>query len=98
MRQRKKTVETIIGELLNSLKESKDGDKPDLDETTMNTKDANEVITIIKRYDRLVKIKIVNIISIEGKQGQLLKRFKEAEDFFETVGFSGPTIYFKINL
>lgn len=57
MHQRKKTVETIIGELLNSLKESKDGDEPDLDETTNNTKDANKVIIIIKRYDRLVKIK-----------------------------------------
>ena len=33
-----------------------------------------------------------------GKQGELLKRFKEEDEFFDCVGLSQSNIYFKIRL
>ena len=38
------------------------------------------------------------MIIIVEKRGQLLKGFKESQEFFETVGLSRSTIYFKMNL
>ena len=38
------------------------------------------------------------IINIVGKQGELLKRFKEVDEFFDCVGLSRSNIYFKIRL
>ena len=39
--------------------------------------------------------KIINIVK---KQGELLKKFKEEDDFFDCVGLSRSNIYFKIRL
>ena len=39
--------------------------------------------------------KIINII---GKQGEILKKFKEEDEFFNCVGLSRFIIYFKIRL
>ena len=38
------------------------------------------------------------IINIVGKQGELLKRFKEQDEFFDSVGLSQSNIYFKVRL
>ena len=38
------------------------------------------------------------IINIVGKQGELLKRLKEENEFFNYVGLSQSNIYFKIKL
>ena len=38
------------------------------------------------------------IINIVGKQGELLKRFKEEYEFFNKVGLSRSNIYIKIRL
>ena len=45
----------------------------------------------MKRANR----KIINTVS---KQGELLKRFNDAEEFFDRVGLSRSNIYFKISL
>ena len=37
------------------------------------------------------------IINIVGKQGKLLKRFKQ-DEFFDSVGLSQSNIYFKVRL
>ena len=39
------------------------------------------------------KQKIINIV---GKQGKLLQRFKDSDEFFDSVGLSRSYIYFKI--
>ena len=36
------------------------------------------------------------IINIVGKQGELQKRFKEQDEFFDGVGLSQSNIYFKV--
>ena len=38
------------------------------------------------------------VINIVGKQGELLKRFKEEDEFFDCVGLSKSNIYFKMQL
>ena len=46
----------------------------------------------------LLKHKIKKQRGVFGKQGQLLKKFKDTENFFDNVGQSRSTIYFKISL
>lgn len=83
---------------MNSLKESEDEDEPRLNEIASNTTDPNETIRIIKHYKKILKTKNIKVRNIAGKQSQLLKWFKESEEFFETAGLSHSNIYFKINL
>ena len=45
--------------------------------------------------DSMSNRKIINIV---GKQGELLKRFKYSDEFFDRVGLSRSNIYFKIGL
>ena len=56
-------------------------------------KEAKEGISLIKKYENLAKI-----INIVGKQGELFKRFKEEDEFFDCVDLSRSKIYFKIRL
>lgn len=53
---------------------------------------------MIKCYEEIIKRQNKKVINIAGKQGQLLKMFKDAEQLFETVGQRESNIYFKINL
>ena len=47
---------------------------------------------MVKKYEDLLKEnkKIINVV---GKQGELLKRFKDEEEFFECVGLCRSNIY-----
>ena len=56
----------------------------------------NEAIQIIKKYELLSKGENKKIIGMVGKQGGLLKRFKESEEFFNHAGHSKFNIYFKM--
>ena len=38
------------------------------------------------------------IINIVGKQEELLKRFKDSNEFFDNIGLGRSNIYFKIGL
>ena len=46
----------------------------------------------------LSRLKKKNDYAYVLKQGYILKKFKNTEQFFETLGLSKCTIYFKINL
>ena len=83
---KKKMVEIVKEELLSSILEMEDQDDLDLDEAVKHTKEPQEAITIIKRYDKILKKQNKKIINILGKQGLLLKWFKEADGFMETTG------------
>ena len=53
---------------------------------------------MIHRYEDIVKMQNKTAIGYIGKQGQLLKKFKYTENFFDNVGKSRSTVYFKISL
>ena len=55
-------------------------------------------IFLVKKYQDLLKGANRRIINIVGKQVELLKRFKEEDEFFYCVGLSRSNIYFKISL
>ena len=52
----------------------------------------------MQKYENLLKGTNKKIINIIGKQGELLKRFKEKDEFFNSVGLSKSNIYFKMRL
>ena len=91
-------LETIKKELLNSLNEIEDEVERRLDEMVGQIKNPEEAAGEIKLYENMLTTKNVTIINIVAKQGQLLQQFKELEEFFESVGLSRSTIYFKISL
>ena len=55
-------------------------------------------LSLVKNYEDLLKGANRKIINIAGKQGELLKRFMDNEEFFDRVGLSRSNIYYKIGL
>ena len=53
---------------------------------------------MIKHYEQMIKTKNKKVMNIFGRQGQLLKKFKDNENLFKTTGQSKSTINFKIAL
>ena len=78
--------------------ENKDDNKSVLNEVVRNANQANEVILVIKKYKLLLKGENRKMIGMMGKQGELLKKIKETEEFFNHVDFSRSNIYFKIRM
>ena len=78
--------------------ENKDDNKSVLNEVVRNANQANEVIIVIKKYKLLLKGENRKMIGMMGKQGELLKKIKETEEFFNHVDFSRSNIYFKIRM
>ena len=48
-------------------------------------KSLNEGISLVQKYENLLKGANKKIINIVGKQGQLLKRFTEDDEVFDRV-------------
>ena len=69
-----------------------------LNEEVKNAKGLSEGISSVQKYENLLKGADKKIINIVGKQGELLKRFKEEDGFFSKVGLSMSIIYFKMRL
>ena len=63
-----------------------------------NAKDLKDGISLVKKYEDLLKGANKKIINIAGKQGELPKRFKDSDQFFDGVGLSRSNIYFKTRL
>ena len=63
-----------------------------------NAKNLKDGISLVKKYEDLLKSSNKKIINIVPKQGNLLKRFKDSNEFFDGVGLSRSNIYFKIRL
>ena len=54
----------------------------------VNAKELKDGISLVKKYEDLLKGANRKIINIVGKQGELLKRFKDSELSFDRVGLS----------
>ena len=55
-------------------------------------------MVIIRRYEDIIKTQNKKAIGYIAKQGEILKKFKDTQNFFDNVGQSKSTIYFKISL
>ena len=67
-----------------------------MNEEVKNVKELKNGISLVKKYEDLLKGVNRKIINIVGKQGELLKR--DNEKFFGRVGLSRSNIFFKIDL
>ena len=83
--------------MLNSLQEN-DVEEQGLNKTGNNVNNSQEAIIIIRRYEDIIKTQNKKAIGYIGKQGQLLKKFKDTEHFFDNVYQSRSTIYVKVLL
>ena len=88
----------IKKELQASIIEVSEKENANLNEEVKNTKEVKEGISLVKKYENLLKRANKKIINIVGKQGELLEIFKEEDEFFDCVGLSRSNIYFKIRL
>ena len=69
-----------------------------LNKEVKNAKEPKGATSIIKKYEQLLRGENRKIINIMEKQGELLKKFKEKDEFFSRVGLNRSNIYFKIPL
>ena len=80
------------------IKESDDEYHPNLDEMGENISKLEDVITVIKLYEEIIKMQKQQIISLLSQQGQILKKNKYLGGVVWDYGLSKLTIYCKINL
>ena len=69
-----------------------------MNEDVKNAKEPKDSIFLIKKYQDLWKEQAKIYIYIVGKQGKLLKRFKDRDEFFDLIGLSRFNMHFKIGL
>ena len=85
-------------ELLNSLHENDVIEEQGLNKIVNSLNNFQEAILIILCYEDIIKTQNKKPIEYIGKQGQLFKKFKDTENFFDNVNNSKSTIYFKVSL
>ena len=97
---KKKTPEIVKQELLASFLEHSDGegDYSEFNEELRNAKEPQDGIDLVKKCENLLKGTKKKNINIVGKQGEILKCFKDGDDFFDRVRLSRSNIYIKISL
>ena len=88
----KKTPEMIKKELQSSILEVVEEEHLNLNEEVKNAKKVKDGISLVKKYENFLKRANKKIINIVGKQGELLKRFKQEDRFFNCVGLSQSNI------
>ena len=59
-----------------------------MNEEVENAKEPKVGISLLKKYEHLLKGANRIIINIVEKQGEFLKRFKDSDSFFDCVGLS----------
>ena len=95
---RKKTPGAIKKEFQESILEVSEEENANLNEAVENMKSLNEGISLIQNNKNLLKGANKKTININGNQGDLLKRYKEEDKFFDCAGISKSIIYFKMRL
>ena len=95
---RKKTPGAIKKEFQESILEVSEEENANLNEAVENMKSLKEGISLIQNNKNLLKGANKKIININGNQGDLLKRYKEEDKFFDCAGISKSNIYFKMRL
>ena len=94
-----RTPETIKKELLESILEVfEEENYLQICEEVKNAKDLKDSISLVEKYEDLLKSSNKKIINIVAKQGELLKQFKDSDEFFDSISLSRSNIYFKIRL
>ena len=88
-----KKLEMIKRELLTSLVEYSHGEEEylELNEEVrkgMRRSRKKDGIALVKKYENLLKGTNKKIINILGKQGKILKRFRDEDEFFDRVGLN----------
>ena len=98
--KKNKTTEMIKKELFGSILEfsNEEEDYLRMNEEVRNAKEPKDGISLIKKYEDLLKGTNKRIINIVVKQSEILKCFKEEDEFFDSVSVSRSNIYFKISL
>ena len=98
--KKNKTPEIVKQELLASIVEHSDGEEDylELNEEVNIAKEPKDITALVKKYEHLLKGANKKIINIVGKKDELLKRFRDEEEFFDRTGLSRSNIYFKISL
>ena len=84
--------------LQGSILKASEEENANLNEEVKNEKSLNEGISLVQKYENLLKSANKKIINIVGKQGELLKRFKEEDENFNSLGLSKSNIYIKMRL
>ena len=90
----------IKKELLESVIEvsNKEENYLQLNEEVKNAKELKDGIALVNKYENLLKGVNKRSINTVRKQGQILKTFKEEDDFVNCVDLSRSNIYFTIRL
>ena len=88
----KKTPEMIKKELQSSILEVVEEEHLNLNEEVKNAKKVKDGISLVKKYENFLKRANKKIINIVGKQGELLKGFKQEDEFFNCVGLHQSNI------
>ena len=83
MKQKKKT-EKIKKELLASIPEvsNEEEDYLQMNEEVKIAKEVKDFMSLVKKYENLLKGANKRIINIVKRQGEILKKFREEDDFF----------------
>ena len=84
-------------ELLTSLVEHSDGEEDylELNKEVRNAKKPQSGIALVKKYENLLKRTNKQFINIVGKQGKILKRFRDEDKYFGRIGLSRSTFNLK---
>ena len=94
------TSEIVKQKLLASIAEHSDGEEDyfELNEKVRNAKQPGDSIALVKKYENILKGTKKKIINIVGKQSELLKCFRDEDEFFDRIDLSRSNIYFKTSL
>ena len=81
---------------MNSLKQNDDVEERGLNKPVNNVNNSQEAKVIIRRYKDIIKTQNKKAVEDISTQGELLKKFNDTQNFFDNVGQSELTKYFKI--
>ena len=93
--------EEIKKQLLESIVINEVVESEELNREAEEVQDPEEAAMVIQKYERIIKTKKKEMISITYHQGKVLKKFKDKEKFITLVsqlGIHKNTIIFKINV
>ena len=95
--KKKRTPEIIKQEWFSSILEVfEEKDYLQMNKEVKNAKEPKDDISLVKKYEDLLERAKRKIRNIAGRQGALLKRFKNSEEFFDCDVLSRSNIYFRI--
>lgn len=80
------------------MKKNNESEESGFNKVAKKVNDPGEVIIIINQYDEIIKSHNERVIGYEAKEGQLLKKSREVEDFIQNVRQNKLIIFYKIEM